>query len=114
LGIGLDIELHMFLSNLNLLLLHFLTLNGLIRVAARLAGRILPLSRLGLHCKQGFIREEFETTSLRHKQVIQVVHIALNLSNYMQLVVLDFSVQALLMGEELDSEGLVEYLEGVV
>ncbi len=32
----------------------------------------------------------------------------------MQLVVLDFSVQALLMGEELDSEGLVEYLEGVV
>ncbi len=32
----------------------------------------------------------------------------------MQLIVLDFGVQALLLAEELDFEGLVEYLEGVV
>jgi hypothetical protein len=104
----------MLLSNLNFLLLLFLALNGLIRVAALLAGRIFPESRLVLHRKQGFIGEEFEGASFGHKQVIQVVHVALNLSNDMQLVVLDFGVQALLVAEELDFEGLVEYLEGVV
>jgi hypothetical protein len=70
--------------------------------------------RLVFHSKQRLIGEQLETACLWHEQVVEVVHIALNLANDMQLLVLDLGVEALLVGEELDFEGLVEYLEGVV
>ncbi len=114
LDVVLDIKLNMFVSNPNFFPLLFPTLNRLIRVTTFLTRHFLCHSCLGFHSKQRLIREQLETACFWHEQVVEVVHVALNLANDMQLVVLDLGVEALLVGEELDFEGLVEYLEGVV
>ena len=64
--------------------------------------------------KQGLRKQQFETSSFWEEGVLEVVKLALNLSDDMQFVVLDFGVETLLVGQELGLEVLVHDLKHIV
>lgn len=69
---------------------------------------------LAVHAYQRLVLQKLQTPGLWEEGILEVANVPLDLANYVELVVFDFDVQSLLVGQELGFEWLVEYLKRVI